>query len=104
MDALTMDAFQDNSDATVSNTKANDSAELGKHNYDGSDFSADSGDEYHPPRRNRTPSTSSSIVSSNVKRGKKRLRCPNKWKQNVRKTLKNSGKEYSSKKGTQIKQ
>lgn len=58
---------------------------------EGSDYSADSGDEYHPPRGDRSSSTSSSIVSSNIKRGKKRVRCSNKWKQNVRKTLKNLG-------------
>lgn len=71
---------------------------------EGSDFSAGSGDEYQPPRRDRSSSTSSSIVSSNtsIKRGKKRVRYPNKWKQNVRKTLKNLGKEYSSKTGNQI--
>ncbi|CAG5011949.1 unnamed protein product [Parnassius apollo] len=38
---------------------------------EGSDFSAGSGDEYKPPRRDRSSSTSSSIVSSNIKRGKK---------------------------------
>ncbi|CAG5044462.1 unnamed protein product [Parnassius apollo] len=96
---------------TPSNIEDHDSAELGKENQEpsshsiylneGSDFSAGSGDEYQPPRRDRSSSTSSSIVSS-IKRGKKRIRYPNKWKQNIRKTLKNLGKEYSSKTGNQI--
>lgn len=78
---------------------------------EGSDFSADSGSEYEPPtshpRRDRSSSTSSSIVflaseTSKNKRGKKRVRNEKKWKENVRKTLKNSGKDYVSKKGNKV--
>ncbi|KAL4718653.1 hypothetical protein ACJJTC_013382 [Scirpophaga incertulas] len=121
MDMQISSYYQESSDATDRNTKNNDSAKFGKENQkpsspfvclnEGSDFSADSGSEYHPPtshpRRDKSSSTSSSIVSltnatSKNKRGKKRVRNQNKWKENVRKTLKNSGKEYISKKGNKI--
>ncbi|KAG6463739.1 hypothetical protein O3G_MSEX014049 [Manduca sexta] len=67
------------------------------------DFSAGSDDEYMPPAKTARCSISSSSSTSpapiNSKRGKKRERNEKNWKQNVRKTLKNLGKDYDSKKG-----
>ncbi|XP_045455137.1 uncharacterized protein LOC123666182 [Melitaea cinxia] len=75
----------------------------------GVDFSPDnSDDEYQPPRprsvslsstSDRPSSTSS---SERPKKGKKRNRNPQKWKKNVLKRIKNSGKEYISRSGKKV--
>ncbi|CAG5005425.1 unnamed protein product [Parnassius apollo] len=86
------------------------------------DFSPDdSTDEYQPPQRRHIrnisfspiSNTSSSTVGFNseirhsptktkTKKGKKRIRNPQKWKKNISKELKNSGKEYVSRTGKNI--
>lgn len=77
----------------------------------GMDFSPDdSSDEYQPPQQHHTRNLNLSTSSSNLelrqtptpKKGKKRIRNPQKWKKNISRELKNSGKEYISRTGKKI--